>query len=54
MFVTTAQADHLSDIQTAMRKASTGTEAVTLWNVYRMTDDGRRGEQSGLRFCERI
>ncbi|HGJ5066359.1 TPA: hypothetical protein ACJGSF_004531 [Salmonella enterica subsp. enterica serovar Muenchen] len=38
LFVTTVHADYLRDIQTAMQKANTGTEAVTLWNVYRMKD----------------
>lgn len=36
--VTAAHADYLRDIQMSMQKANTGTEAVTLWNVYRMTD----------------
>ncbi|AXC68426.1 hypothetical protein ABGY98_003045 [Salmonella enterica] len=36
--ITTAHADYLRDIQTSMQKANTGTDAVTLWNVYRMTD----------------
>lgn len=36
--VTAARADYLRDIQMSMQKANTGTEAVTLWNVYRMTD----------------
>lgn len=41
--VTAVHADYLRDIQTAMQKANTGTEAVTLWNVYRMTDsEGNR------------
>ncbi|EAO0164633.1 hypothetical protein G3601_004928 [Salmonella enterica] len=36
--VTAAHADYLRDIQMFIQKANTGTEAVTLWNVYRMTD----------------
>ncbi|EDQ2393813.1 hypothetical protein RU50_004889 [Salmonella enterica subsp. enterica] len=36
--ITIAHADYLRDIQTSMQKANTGTDAVTLWNVYRMTD----------------
>lgn len=38
LFATAAHADYLRDLQTVMRKANTGTEAVMLWNVYRMTD----------------
>ncbi|EKC7220177.1 hypothetical protein OP853_002650 [Salmonella enterica] len=41
--VTAAHADYLRDIQMSMQKANKGTEAVTLWNVYRMTDgEGRK------------
>lgn len=43
MFVTAARADYLRDTQAAIQKSNTGTETVTLWNVYRMTDsDGVR------------
>lgn len=37
--VTAAHADYLRDVQKAVQSANTGTEAVTLWNVYRMTND---------------
>lgn len=37
--VTAAHADYFRDVQKAVQSANTGTEAVTLWNVYRMTND---------------
>lgn len=38
LFAAGAHADYLRDLQTTMQKTNTGTEALMLWNVYRMTD----------------
>ncbi|HAG1890860.1 TPA: hypothetical protein G8W59_002861 [Salmonella enterica] len=40
LFAAGAHADYLRDIQVTMQKANSGTEALMLWNVYRMTDSG--------------
>lgn len=40
LFAVGAHADYLRDIQVTMQKANSGTEALMLWNVYRMTDSG--------------
>ncbi|EJF2227321.1 hypothetical protein M8C91_004957, partial [Salmonella enterica] len=40
LFAASAHADYLRDLQATMQKVNTGTEALMLWNVYRMTDSG--------------
>lgn len=40
LFAVGAHADYLRDIQVTIQKANSGTEALMLWNVYRMTDSG--------------